>query len=161
MKPSIYIETSVISYLTGRLSSNLIVAAHQQLTQEWWENSLLHFDPFVSPVTIDEISQGDPEAARKRLGMIGNFPLLKITPDIQRLADTYFSSLRIPEKARADTYHLAVATVYKIDFLVTWNCKHLANGFVIRQLKNVNRELGTRSPVICTPEELMEGYNDE
>jgi len=160
MKSSIYIESSVISYFTARLSKNLIVAAHQQITQEWWDNSLQYFNPFVSPVVIDEISKGDKEAARLRLGKIKNLPLLKVTSDIKKLSENYFSSLQIPQKAEADAYHLAIACWYKIDFLVTWNCTHLANGFIIKQLENINLELGVKTPVICTPEELMEVYNE-
>lgn len=160
MKPSAYIETSVISYLTGRMSSNLIVAAHQQITQEWWDNSLRYFSPFISVIVLDEASKGDKKAAALRLAKISHFPLLKINPDIEKQAEKYYRSLRIPEKARADAYHLAIASHYKVDFLVTWNCSHLANGFVIKQLKNINSELGIRSPVICTPEELMEGFNE-
>jgi len=161
MKPTIYIESSVISYLTARLSNNLIIAAHQQMTQEWWENSLQYFDAYISPVVVDEISRGDEEAAKLRLDRIKNFPVLKITPDIEKLAENYFSSLQIPEKAKADTYHLAISCLYEMDFLVTWNCSHLANGFIIKQLEKINSNLGVKNPLICTPEELMEVFYDE
>jgi len=159
MKPSVYIETSVVSYLTGRISNNLIVAARQQITQEWWENSLRYFNPFVSPLSLEEASRGDPNAARLRLEKIANLPVLKLNPEIEKLSDFYFSALTIPEKARADTVHLAIASWYEIDFLVTWNCSHLANGFIIRQLKNLNADRGLISPEICTPEELMEVFD--
>ncbi|MCP4155853.1 MAG: type II toxin-antitoxin system VapC family toxin [bacterium] len=160
MKYSLYIETSVVSYLTGRLSRNLIVAAHQQLTRDWWDNSLPHFQPFISPVVLDEASKGDKEAAALRLDMLKTFPILEITPGIAKLADAYYSSLQIPQKAKADTYHMAIATWHNVDFLVTWNCKHIANGLIIKKLKELNLQLGTKSPVICTPEELMEVSND-
>jgi predicted nucleic acid-binding protein len=160
MKPSIYIETSVISYLTAKLSKDLIVAAHQQVTHEWWENSLKHFSPYISPVVLDEVSKGDKEAAQLRLGKIKEFIILKINDDIKQLSETYYSSLPIPEKAKADTYHLAIASWYNIDFLVTWNCSHLANGFIIRELKKINFNLGVNTPGICTPEELMEVFNE-
>jgi Rad3-related DNA helicase len=160
MKPSIYIETTVVSYLTARLSKDLIVAAHQQITHEWWENSLKHFSPYISPVVLDEASKGDKEAAQLRLEKIKNFTILKINNDINQIAETYYSSLPIPEKARADTYHLAIASWYNIDFLVTWNCSHLANGFIIRELKKINLDLGVKTPEICTPEELMEVFNE-
>jgi hypothetical protein len=160
MKPSVYIETSVSSYLTAKFSKNLVIAAHQQITQEWWENSFQYFAPYISPVVFEEASKGDKEAAKLRLERIKNIPVLKINPGIEKLSGKYLSSLRIPEKAIADTYHLAIASWYKIDFLVTWNCAHLANGFVIRQLKMINSELGVITPEICTPEVLMEVFNE-
>jgi hypothetical protein len=161
MKPSIYIETTVISYLTARLSKDLIVAAHQQITQEWWEVSLKYFSPYISPIVFDEISKGDIEAARLRLEKIKDFPLLRVNQDIMQLSETYYSSLPIPEKAKADTYHLAIAAWHNIDFLVTWNCSHLANGFIIKDVKDINSKLGLKTPGICTPEELMEVYHDK
>jgi len=91
---------------------------------------------------------------------VKNFAILKINNDINQLAETYYSSLPIPEKAKADTYHLAIASWYNIDFLVTWNCSHLANGFIIRELKKINLGLGVKTPEICTPEELMEVFNE-
>ncbi|UCH92298.1 MAG: type II toxin-antitoxin system VapC family toxin [Candidatus Aminicenantes bacterium] len=156
MKPSIYIETTVVSYLTAKLSKDLIVAAHQQITHEWWENSLNHFVPYISPVVLDEASKGDKEAAQLRLEKIKNFTILKVNSDINQLSEIYYSSLSIPEKTKADTYHLAIASWYNIDFLVTWNCSHIANGFIIKELKKINFNLGVNTPEICTPEELME-----
>jgi hypothetical protein len=117
MKPSIYIETTVVSYLTARLSKDLIVAAHQQITHECWENSLRHFSPYISPVVLDEASKGDKEAARLRLGKIKNFTILGINNDINQLAETYYSSLPIPEKAKADTYHLQSPPGIILNFL--------------------------------------------
>jgi predicted nucleic acid-binding protein len=160
VKFSTYIETSVISYLTARLSKDLVIAAHQQITHEWWDRSLQKFNPYISPVVIEEISRGDEGAAVLRLERVKDIPILKINPDIERLSEKYFSHLRIPNKAKADTYHLAIACWHKIDFLVTWNCTHLANGFIIKQLEKINLELGVKSPIICTPEELMEVYNE-
>lgn len=161
MKPSVYIETSVVSYHTAKLSKNLIVAAHQQITQEWWEKSLPYFSPFISPVVLEEASRGDQEAARLRLSQLEDFPVLKIIPEIEKLSTKYYESLRIPEKAKADTFHLALATWYQIDFLVTWNCSHIANGFIIQQLKKINLDLGFQTPEVCTPEELMEVFYDQ
>ncbi|MGE5341983.1 MAG: type II toxin-antitoxin system VapC family toxin [Candidatus Omnitrophota bacterium] len=151
----------MISYLTARLSKDIVIAAHQQITQEWWEKSLQYFKPYISPIVLEEASSGDEGAAQLRLEKIKNFPILKIIPEIQKLSEKYFSTLRIPEKAKADTYHLAIASWYRIDFLITWNCSHLANGFVIRQLKKINSDLGMPTPEICTPEELMEVFNEQ
>ena len=156
MKPTVYIETSVISYLTGKPSRDLIVAAHQQVTREWWEKALPGFDAFVSPVVLDEITKGDAEAVRERLEKASSFPLLEVVPDTRNLADAYFSELGIPGKARADSYHLAVATWHGMDYLVSWNCAHIVNGRVKRVIEETNARRGLRTPIICTPEELME-----
>ena len=156
MKPSIYIETSVISYLTAKPSRDLIVAAHQQITKEWWENALPLYSAFVSPIVLEEISKGDPNAAQLRLDKILDFKALEIVQEIKQLADFYFAELDVPEKARADTYHLALSAWHGIDYLVSWNCIHIVNGKIRRVLEEINAKQGIRSPIICTPEELME-----
>jgi predicted nucleic acid-binding protein len=86
----------------------LIIAAHQQITHEWWEMALPHFEVFVSPIVLDEISRGDEEAAKLRLERVSTFPLLEVLPEVRNLAESYFSAIEIPEKARADSYHLAI-----------------------------------------------------
>ncbi|MEK6652529.1 MAG: type II toxin-antitoxin system VapC family toxin [Nitrospirota bacterium] len=156
MKPTVYIETSVISYLTAKPSRDLIIAAHQQITIDWWETSLTKFDAFVSPVILEEVSRGDSEASRLRLEKISSFPVLEINPDVFNLAELYFSRLDIPDKARADAYHIALASWHGLDYLVSWNCTHIANGRVRMIIEEINSSQGIRTPVICTPEELME-----
>jgi len=155
-KQSVYIETSVVSYLTAKPSRDIVVAAHQQVTVEWWENSLPHFDPFVSPVVIEEVSRGDEEAARRRLEKIARFPVLAVTADVRELGDLYFRKTPIPEKARGDAYHLAVATYHGMDFVVSWNFGHILNARVRAIIQDINATKGIATPVICTPEELME-----
>lgn len=156
MKPTVYIETSVISYLTAKPSRDLIIAAHQQITIDWWETALTKFDAFVSPVILEEVSRGDSEASRLRLETISSFPVLEINPDVFNLAELYFSRLDIPDKARADAYHIALASWHGLDYLVSWNCTHIANGRVRMMIEEINSAQGIRTPVICTPEELME-----
>ena len=157
MKPTVYIETSVIRYLTARPSRDLIVVAHQQITDDWWENALPNYEAFVSPVVLEEISRGDANAVQSRHEKVSTFPVLEVLPEVRRLADTYFSALTIPEKARADAYHLAIASWHGIDFIVSWNCIHIVNGRIKRLIEEVNAGQGIRTPIICTPEELMEG----
>jgi predicted nucleic acid-binding protein len=156
MKSSVYIETSVISYLTAKPSRDLIVVAHQQITNEWWENALPHYDIFVSPIVLEEISRGDVNAVQSRLEKVSPFSVLKVLPEVRNLADAYFSALDIPEKARADSYHLAIASWHGMDFLVSWNCTHIANGRIKMMIEEINAKQGIRTPIICTPEELME-----
>ena len=156
MKPTVYIETTVISYRMARSSRDLIIAAHQQITHDWWEMALPQFDAFISPIVLEEISRGDVGAAKLRLDNVPSFQLLEVASEVRNLAESYFSVIEIPEKARADSYHLAVAAWHGMDFLVSWNCTHIVSGRVKRIIEEINSAKGIRSPIVCTPEELME-----
>jgi len=156
MKPTVYIETSVISYLTAYMSRDLVVAAHQQLTQDWWKQALPQLEAYISSVVLEEISQGDSDAAARRTKVVGSFGILEVVPEVKELADLYFTAIDISEKARADSYHLALSVYHGMDYLVTWNCTHIAGGKVKRIIDVVNSKRGVNTPVICTPEELME-----
>lgn len=156
MKPTVYIETSVISYLTAKPSRDLIVAGHQQITLEWWEKVRAQVTCFVSPFVIQEVARGDKEFAQRRLAAIAEFPVLALNEAIDELARKYFISMTIPEKSRIDAFHLAMATWYRMDYVLSWNCKHIASGRVQKMLRELNAHLGVHTPVMCTPEELME-----
>ena len=156
MKPTVYIETTVISYLTAKPSRDLIIAAHQQITHDWWDLALPHFDVFVSPIVLEEISRGDAQAAKPRLETVSSFPVLEVLSEIRNLAESYFAAIEIPEKARADSYHLALAAWHGMDFMVSWNCTHIVSGRVKKIIEKINYEYGIRTPIVCTPEELME-----
>ena len=119
MRPTVYIETTVISYLTAKPSRDLLTAAYQQITREWWEESLINFEAFISPVVLEEISKGDADAAQRRLREVSSFGVLEVSPQVKFLADMYFSEIDIPEKARADSFHLALTTHHRIDYLVS------------------------------------------
>jgi len=155
-KQSVYIETTVVSYLAARPSRDLIVAAHQQVTVEWWENELPKLEPFISPLVIEEASRGDEAASKLRLEKISEFSVLEITSDVRDLAELYFEKILIPDKARGDAFHLAVATYHGMDFLVSWNFSHILNARVRAVIQEVNAFRGISTPIICTPEELME-----
>jgi predicted nucleic acid-binding protein len=156
LKPSVYIETTVISYVTARPSRDLIVAAHQQVTLEWWENVLPCCNPFISPVVVEEVARGNKEAPGLRRRKISGFPVLEITNEVRELAELYFAQTQIPEKARGDAYHLALATYHGMDFLVSWNFTHILAAPVRVMIQDINTSRGIRTPIICTPEELME-----
>ena len=158
--PTVYIETTIVSYLMARPSRDLVVAAQQEVTRMWWERALPRFRPYVSPVVLEEAAAGDPEAARRRLSAISAFPVLSVEPGVESLATRYFKAIPLPGRARADALHLALATWHGIDFLVSWNCVHIANGRVRRILADVNRELGIRMPEICNPYEVLEDGDD-
>ena len=155
-KQTVYIETTVVSYLTAKPSRDIVVSAHQRLTLEWWEKSLPFLDPFISVIVVEEVSRGDEDAAKERLEKIRNFPVLEVTDEVREIADLYFKDIPIPEKSRADTYHLALATFNGMDFLVSWNLSHILNFRVKRAVQNINLKHGIDTPMICTPEELME-----
>lgn len=156
MKSSVYIETTIISYLTAKPSRDLIIAAHQQITTEWWTDVRPQVDCYVSPFLIDEASRGDTTYAQKRLDEIVDFTVLDVNEEIEDLAKKYFAALQIPEKAKIDSFHLAVAAWHKMDYLLSWNCKHIASGRVQKMMQKINIQLGVHTPIVCTPEELME-----
>ncbi len=155
MKPSLYIETTVPSYYVSRDSRDVVVLAHQQITRLWWETRLVDFDAYVSPVVLLEARGGDPEQAQKRIEILAQFPILEANEATERLAARYMKELRLPASAIRDAAHLAFASVYEMDFLVTWNCAHIANGENVRSLTRFNTATGITTPIICTPEELL------
>ncbi|MGD9855509.1 MAG: type II toxin-antitoxin system VapC family toxin [Planctomycetaceae bacterium] len=152
---SVYLETTFISYLVARPSRDVIVVGHQQTTQDWWANRRSLFECSISQVVIDEASLGDPAEVQKRLTLIGGLPALEITEDADLLAGAIMAAGILPPRAVRDAAHVSVAAVHVIDYLVTWNCKHLANAQIARKIALVCERLGHRMPIICTPEELM------
>lgn len=153
-KATIYIETSVVSYLAARPSRDIIVAAHQQLTSDWWNNQSHQYDLFISQVVLDEARAGDKQEAAKRVTVLQDLPLLEINEEVIRLAENLVQSYAVPKKAAQDALHIAVACVNGIDYLLTWNCRHIANAKMRSKIDNVCREAGFVPPIICTPEEL-------
>ena len=156
MKPTVYLETSVIGYLASRPSRDLITAANQQLTHDWWENHRGRFDLYVSQAVLAECSAGDPKAAHERLDAIGDIPILDVTQDAERLADELFKQIPLPANAEVDALHIAIATVNGLKFLLTWNCAHIANAALQSQIEAICRNAGFEPSTICTPQELME-----
>jgi len=156
MKESIYLETTVVSYYTSKPSRDIIALAHQEITRQWWPVAIRRYDVFVSEVVIEEASFGDREAAKRRLVELKDFPHLELNDKVEEIAQAYMDKLEIPDKSFRDAAHLSVASVHNIDYLVTWNCAHLANGEIIKKLMKINESFGINTPIICTPEELME-----
>ena len=156
MKSSIYLETSVIGCLAMRLSGVLRIAANQQTTRDWWDNHRQRFELFVSRYVVDECSDGDPVAAQERLVFLEGIPLLEVSDEAETLAKALLCGVPLPPKATIDAYHISVATVHGIEFLVTWNCKHIANPALRARIEFICRQLGYEPTVICTPQELLE-----
>lgn len=159
MANSVYIETSIISYLTSRVSRNLIGAARQQLTQAWWDTRF-HYELYISEVVYQECAAGDPNAAKKRLDAIEGLTFLRVTTEAKEISKALVARSIIPTKAAEDALHISIATVHAMDFLLTWNCKHIANPEIQKRIALYLDEQGLFLPFICTPDELL-GADDE
>ena len=162
MAARVYLETSFISYLTAapRESRDPIAAAHQQITIEWWSRRRADFDLVVSQVVIDELQMGEPTFAKNRLEVVASLPRLRVTDQMIALARDILAKGFLPQKAFPDALHIAIATVHQIEYLLTWNCKHIANVEVLPRIANLFEDIGLILPIICTPEELLGDSND-
>jgi len=152
----VYLETTVISYLAARPSRDLRVAAHQQATSEWWTRKRQEFDLFVSQIVVEEVAAGDPDAAALRLRYVEGINLLNLTEAGLALAEKLLADGSVPMEAEEDALHIAVAAVHGMDYLLTWNCRHIANATMRSRIEATCSDAGYGAPVICTPEELLE-----
>lgn len=155
MSETVYIETSIIGYLTARMSNNLILMANVETTREWWDARRDQFELYISQTVLDEAARGDAEIARRRLEILSGFPLLEVNEAVQDLATQFLTKSNLPPKAADDAIHIAVATIYGLDYLLTWNCKHIANAQIQKKLVQISFDAGYELPTICTPYELM------
>jgi hypothetical protein len=153
--PSVYVETTIPSYLVAPPSRDLIVAGHQQVTRQWWSQAASGYDLYISEAVLDEISAGNPSYAAQRVSLVQSLPILRQTAEVVDVARRYAAELGLPGSAKADIEHIAYAVAYELDYLVTWNCAHIANGLVIRRLARVNQRHGLWVPTLVTPEELF------
>jgi len=160
MKRKVYVETSVISYLTARPSKTILGAAHQQLTQSWWERRF-EYDLFISQVVWQECAAGDPDAVLRRLAALEGLEVLAVTEEMIDLAEMLIAQRLIPAKAIEDALHIAIATLHHVDFLLTWNCRHIANPLIQEGIAEYLEQQSLFLPIICTPEELLGGQDDE
>jgi len=156
MKRSIYIETSVVSYLTSRQSNDTIKSACQQITRSWWEHGRLTAMSYISPYVVEEASAGDPQAASERLEALRVIPVLPINPEIPELAEFLLLGGGLPVKARIDALHIACAAYHEMDILLTWNCTHIANPTQLPIMRGLCAAKGYKLPELVTPFELME-----
>jgi predicted nucleic acid-binding protein len=154
IRGTVYIETSIVSYLTARPSRDLLVAAHQQLTVAWWDQQRSHYELFTSQVVLAEARTGALDAAQRRVAVLEHLPLLDVTDAAITLAAALVSGQALPAQAAQDALHVAVACVHGIEYLLTWNCAHLANARLRSRIEQICREAGYVPPIICTPEEL-------
>ena len=159
MRPTAYIETSVVSYLTARPSREVVTAAYQEITREWWRDAPERFDLVASALVVTEARAGDPGAARARLEALDAVALLDATPDAENLTYALVEGGAVPHRAADDAAHIAIAVTNGVDFPVTWNFRHIANAAMRARIEQVCRGAGSEPPVICTPNELMETNN--
>lgn len=153
-KPRVYLETSIIGFLSSRPSVNVHTASKQAFTHDWWRDERDRFETFVSRVVIEEVSAGDQDAAAERLRLLDGIPVL-VTPNAAlTLTRSLMEFSGLPAKAEADASHMALAAIHGMDYLLTWNCKHIANAVLRPKIVEVCMEAGFRAPIMCTPEEL-------
>lgn len=157
MKERVYIETSVISYLCSRPSRDLVVAASQEVTHEWWQEERGRYDLYVSEFVLAEIAAGNPEAAKKRQEVVHDMAVLTANEDSERLAHEIIKEARLPMSVATDVAHVAIASVQGMDYLLTWNCAHIANPHWLKKLAQITAMHRHALPVVCTPQALLEG----
>ena len=155
MKPTVYLETTIASYLVAAPTRDIIQAAHQQATHEWWMRRD-RFDLYVSGPVLAEARRGDAIAAARRLDALASLPILSVDRGARTLANTLLRVGALSTKARLDAVHVAIAAVNGMDYLLTWNLRHLANAAIRGKIEEACRRAGIQPPSICTPEELME-----
>jgi len=155
-KASVYIETTIAGHLTSRLSSQAIVAGQMLETRDWWQRDRQQFDCYTSQAVLSEAGRGDPQPAADRLKILSALPLLTMTPAVEPLADLLLARAALPVKARFDAVHVAIAATSGMNYLLTWNCRHLANATLRGKIERACRDSGFEPPVICTPTQLRE-----
>jgi len=155
-KATIYIETSIISYLAAKPSPDLMTAACQQVTTEWWEGSRRLYDVVTSALVVAESREGNPRTARGRLDLLRGIVVLRTTEKAKELARALITEGALPQKAQADALHIAIATVHRVNYLLTWNCRHIDNPATKPLVREVCASQGYVCPEICTPFEIME-----
>jgi predicted nucleic acid-binding protein len=152
---TVYIETSIVSYLRQRPSSQVVMAARQLLTNKWWDTERTNYELVVSQYVLDEASAGDPTLAAERMQALAGIPLLPNAPEITRIANEIMSRAILPAKAQVDALHIATVAHHRIQYLLTWNCKHIANAQILPRIHQVLTDVRVPIPMICTPEELL------
>jgi hypothetical protein len=157
MSETVYIETSILGYLTARPSRDIVVAANIEITREWWDTRRSYFQLYSSQAVVKETSQGDAAISSQRLEIVRNLSLLDLNQSVLDLAEQFLGRSNLPAKADVDAVHIAAATVHGMDYLLTWNCKHIANAQIQSKLAEISLDFGYALPILCTPYELLGG----
>ena len=160
MMKTVYIETTIVSYLTARPARDLMAAAWQNATSRWWDTQRQRFELFTSQLVLDESNEGHPEAARRRLGVLSEIPQLSMPDPVTALALALLTEGALPQAATDDAFHVAVCAYHGVDYLLTWNCRHIDNAEMKPLMRSVCAVHGYTCPEICTPLELMGEENE-
>ncbi len=152
---TVYIETSIVSYLRQKPSTQVVTAARQLLTHRWWDGERENYELVVSQYVVDEASAGDPRLAAERLETLEGIPLLPNAPEIPQIANEIMALGVLPSNAQVDALHIAAVAHHRIQYLLTWNCRHIANAKILPRIHGVMTDLGIPIPIICTPEEML------
>lgn len=155
-KPSVYIETRIISYLAADPSRHPVTLRNQQLTHAWWNTRRDEYELFTSNVVIEEAADGDRVMAARRMALLAPIPILAENEEIRALATELGRRIPLPPRVNADAAHVAIATVYEVAYLLTWNCKHIANQKLIPRIERICSASGRKAPILCTPAQLLE-----
>ena len=151
---TVCIETTVVGHLAGRLHPDPAIAARQRVTRDWWRDEARNFEVTISQVVLDECGAGDPSAAAERLEVVDGIDLLESSGEVDALADALIRGKAIPPSEPRDAFHIAIAAVHGVKYLLTWNFKHIANATLRSRIENICRDAGFVPPTICTPDEL-------
>ena len=155
MKKKVYIETTIPSYLIARPSRDITLLYHQEIIKEWWEKYKDNYEMFISEIVYEEASKGDKKYSKMRLDILKTINVLDNDDEVERITETYLDYFSFPKKSIRDASHIAYAVFYKMDFLLTWNYRHLANAEMRSMLHRINNKLGYETPDVCTPLELV------
>lgn len=157
---TVYIETSIVSYLRSRPSAHVVTVARQVLTRRWWDDERRKYDLLTSQYVLDEASRGDPKLAGDRLTELSGIPLVDLPAEIPDIAAGLLRSAALPPNARLDALHIAAAAYHRLDYLLTWNCTHIANARLLPRVREVLDDSGYSLPTVCTPEEMLDDEYD-
>ena len=157
---SVYLETTVIGNIAGRVHPDLSMAARQSVTRRWWDTASKRYELFISALVIDECGGGDPTAAAERLAVIDGIPLLEGSDGSKSLADLLLDGHAVPQSEPRDATHIAIAAVNGVELLATWNFKHILNPATQHLVDSICRDAGYEPATICTPEQLLEAFDD-
>ena len=161
MKPRVYVETSVVSYLTARPARDIVIAGRQQSTRDWWAGAMERFELVISELVREEAVVGNRDAAQSRLAAISPLAVIGATPEVARLARALVDAKAVPERAAQDAVHIAIAAMHRVPFLATWSFRHIANAAARPRIEAVCRDGGIDPPLLCTPEQLVVAEDDD
>ncbi len=153
---TVYVETSIVSYLRSRPSAQVVTVARQVLTRQWWDYERGNYQLITSQYVLDEAGRGNQDLAADRLAHLHGIPLLDLPADIPELANQLLSSAVLPPNARLDALHICASAFHGLDYLLTWNCSHIANARLLPRVREVLKDLGYLLPTVCTPEEMLD-----